>query len=423
MSDLPPLASARVACAAPAARPRLDHAPVLDIDPFADAFIADPYAQHARLRDAGPVGWLERWGVYACARYDAVRAVLADHDAFVSSAGVGLDNFRHVPPLRPKSLLLEADPPAHGHARSVVARVLSPQALAALREPFAAAADALVEHLIERSLPGVGPVVDGVCDLAQPYALQTFPDAVGIQAEGREALLRYSDLLFNAFGPRNALFDRAVSGIEPIAAWIMARCQRGALAPGGLGAKVYAAVDAGDLSADEALLLVRSFLSAGLDTVIAGIGHALMLLAQHPFPYERLRADPTLARRVFDEALRLETPNQVFARTTAREVNVAGTTIPHDHKVLCFLGAANRDPRRWVDSDRFDIDRPCAGQLAFGFGIHACVGQVIARMEGELLLRALTRRVRRIELLGVPRWRPNNTLRALAALPLRLVTA
>jgi 4-methoxybenzoate monooxygenase (O-demethylating) len=89
--------------------------------------------------------------------------------------------------------------------------------------------------------------------------------------------------------------------------------------------------------------------------------------------------------------------------------------------VICFLGAANRDPRQWADPDRFDIARRPAGHLAFGIGIHACVGQMIARMEGELVLRALAQRVCRIELDGVPLRRPNNTLRTLASLPLRLI--
>jgi 4-methoxybenzoate monooxygenase (O-demethylating) len=391
------------------------HAPELDIDPYSDAFIADPGRHHARLRDAAPVVWIPRYGVYACARHAEVRAVLRDHVSFISSAGVGLANFNHEPPLRPKSLLLEADPPAHGVARAAVARILSPQAVGRLREGFAAAADRLVEHLVARQ------TIDGVTDLAQPYALQVFPDAVGLQADERGALLRYSDLLFNAFGPRNALFERAAEGMAAVGDWIMAHCERSALRPGGFGAQVHAAADAGEIPPEAAPLLVRSFLSAGLDTAIAGIGHALLHLARHPAQYERLRADPELARPAFEEALRLESPNAIFCRTSSRDTELAGVAIPADSKLLCFLGAANRDPRHWADPDRFDIARRSAGHLAFGVGIHACVGQMIARLEGELVLRALAARVRRIELAGAPRRRPNNTLHALACLPLRLV--
>jgi 4-methoxybenzoate monooxygenase (O-demethylating) len=390
-------------------------APALDIDPYSDAFIADPNLQHARLRDAAPVVHIPRYAAYACARHAEVRAVLGDHANYISSAGVGLANFNHEQPLRPKSLLLEADLPAHGVARAAVARILSPQAVGRLRERFAGVADELVERLVARR------TIDGVSDLAQPYALRVFPDAVGLQADDRSALLRYSDLLFNAFGPRNARFERAAAGIAPVAEWVMAQCRRTALRPGGFGAQVYAAADAGEMTQDDAPLLVRSFLSAGLDTAIAGIGHALLCLAQHPEQYERLRADPALARPAFEEALRLESPAQVFCRTTARDVELVGIAIPADSKVMCFLGAANRDPRQWSDPDRFDIARRPAGHVAFGVGIHACVGQVIARLEGESILRALATRVRRIELAGTPLRRPNNTLRALASLPLRLV--
>jgi 4-methoxybenzoate monooxygenase (O-demethylating) len=390
-------------------------AAAVDIDPYSDAFIADPYPQHARLRDAAAVVWLPRYAAYACARHAEVRAVLGDHAAYLSSAGVGLANFNHEPPLRPKSLLLEADPPAHGVARAAVARILSPQAVGRLREGFAAVADALVERLVAQQ------TIDAVTDLAQAYALKVFPDAVGLQVEERDALLRYSNLLFNAFGPRNALFERAAEGIEEVSRWVLSQCERAALRPGGFGAQVYAAADAGEIAPDAAPLLVRSFLSAGLDTAIAGIGHVLLLLAQHPAQYERLRADPALARPAFEEALRLETPTQIFCRTTASDTTLAGVALPADSKLLCFIGAANRDPRQWADPDRFDITRRPAGHLAFGVGIHACVGQVIARMQGELILRALAARVQRIQLAGTPLRRPNNTLRALASLPLRLV--
>jgi 4-methoxybenzoate monooxygenase (O-demethylating) len=389
-------------------------APEVDIDPYCDAFIADPYPQHVRLRDAGPVVWIPRYAVYACARHAEVRAVLRDHETYISSAGVGLANFNHEPPLRPKSLLLEADPPAHGTARAAVARILSPQAVGRLREGFAAVADQLVERLVAKQ------TIDGVTDLAQAYALKVFPDAVGLQVDERGALLRYSDLLFNAFGPRNALFERSAEGFGPASEWVMAQCRRSALRPGSLGAQVYAAADAGEIGLDDAPLLVRSFLSAGLDTVIAGIGHALLCLVQHPEQYERLRADPELARQAFEEALRLESPGQLFYRTTSRDTELAGVAIPGDSKLLCFIGAANRDPRQWADPDDFDIGRRTAGHLAFGVGIHACVGLVIARLEGELILRALAKRVRRIELAGAPLRRPNNTLRTLACLPLRL---
>ena len=198
-------------------------------------------------------------------------------------------------------------------------------------------------------------------------------------------------------------------------AWIMGHCQRDKLRPGGFGDLIYQAADAGEITLDEAPLLVRSFLSAGVDTTVNGIGNALLCLARHPDAYARLRADLSLARPAFEEALRYESTVQTFFRTTVREVAFAGATIPPDSKVLAFLAAANRDPRQWPEPDRYDITRRPSGHMAFGSGIHGCVGQVVARLEGELILTEIAKRVARIELAGEPTRRLNNTLRALGS--------
>jgi cytochrome P450 len=111
---------------------------------------------------------------------------------------------------------------------------------------------------------------------------------------------------------------------------------------------------------------------------------------------------------------------QTFFRTTTRSVEVDGVTIPEDCKVLLFLAAANRDPRQWENPEAFDIARRALGHVAFGAGVHACVGQAIARMEVELVIAALVRRVERIQLIGEPKRRLNNTLHAWASLPVRV---
>jgi cytochrome P450 len=156
--------------------------------------------------------------------------------------------------------------------------------------------------------------------------------------------------------------------------WILAQCRREALAPGGLGADVYASVDSGEIAAGEAALLVRSLLSAGLDTTVHGIGNALYCFVNHPDQWALLHAQPALARVAFEEALRFESPVQAFFRTTTRAVTVAGVTLEPEEKVLAFFAAANRDPRAWDEPDRFDITRKVARNVAFGAGIHFCVG-------------------------------------------------
>ncbi|MGA8514202.1 MAG: cytochrome P450, partial [Burkholderiaceae bacterium] len=392
--------------------------PALDIDPFSHAFLTNPYPGYDQMREAGPLVWLSQYGIYATTRHTEVRTVMSDHANYISSAGVGLANFNKEPPFRPKSLILEADPPSHTKVRAVLARILSPKAVSQIRESFSVEADRLFDALVQRAARG--EMVDGVKDLAEPYPLKVFPDAVGLDALGRENLLLYGDMIFNSFGPRNDLLARATTRVGPVTAWIMAHCQRSMLRPGGFGDLIYQAADTGEITQEEAPLLVRSFLSAGVDTTVNGIGNALLCLAQNPAQYAKLRAEPRLARYAFEEALRLESAVQLFFRTTAQEVALAGHSIPAGSKVLAFLGGANRDARQWPHPTQFDIDRKPLGHMAFGSGIHGCVGQVVARLEGELILTALAKRVERIELAGEPVRRLNNTLRAMASMPLRL---
>jgi cytochrome P450 len=186
---------------------------------------------------------------------------------------------------------------------------------------------------------------------------------------------------------------------------------------------VYQAADRGECSLEEAPRLVRSLLSAGVDTTVNGIGHLVLALARHPGEYARLRERPELARKALDESLRWDSTAQTFFRTTARPVNVSGIEIPEGAKVLLFLAAANRDPRKWENPEAFDLDRPTSGHVGFGFGIHQCLGQMVARLEGEIVLRALLDRVAGIRLTGEPVRRLNNTLHALAGLPVEVVPA
>jgi 4-methoxybenzoate monooxygenase (O-demethylating) len=391
--------------------------PTSTVDPFSHAFLRDPYPYHEELREAGPVVWLERYGIWAMARHEQVRDAMTDWQTYCSSAGVGLSDFRKEPPWRPPSIILEADPPLHTRTRTVLTRILAPAAIQALRETFRHEAEALIASLVEKR------EFDGVADLAEAYPLKVFPDAVGISQEGRENLLPYGSMVFNSFGPRNDLFNQAMTNAGPVRDWIMSKCSRAALAPGGLGLQIFQAVDRGELSEDEAGMLVRSFLSAGIDTTVYGLGNALYCLARYPEQWTILRNNPNLIRGAFEEVLRFEAPVQTFFRTTTRPVDVGGVHLGDGEKVLMFLAAANRDPRRWERPDTFAVSRRAAGHMTFGTGIHGCVGQAVARLETEAILTALASRVVSFELTGEPQWRLNNTLRGFDTLPLRVVTA
>jgi cytochrome P450 len=205
--------------------------------------------------------------------------------------------------------------------------------------------------------------------------------------------------------------------------WINAQCTREALSPAGFGATIWAAADAGEITAEEAPLLVRSLLSAGLDTTIVDIGNALYAFATNPAQWQALREKPALVRPAFDEVLRCESPIQTFFRTTTRTVDIGGVEIPQDAKVLLFLASADRDPRRWDEPERFDVNRRAAGHVAFGAGIHLCVGQMLARLEAEMLVTALAARVERIDIIGEPKRKLSNSLRQFASLPVELIAA
>jgi 4-methoxybenzoate monooxygenase (O-demethylating) len=387
--------------------------PRSSIDPFSVDFLRDPHPAHEALREAGPIVWLEKYGAYAAARHGEVRQILGDPATFCSSRGVGLADFQRETPWRPPSLVLERDPPEHDRARGVLNRALSATVMRSLRGRFAAAAEELANELAQKVR------FDAVANCAEVYPMMVLPDAIGLSKQGREHLLPYAATVFNMFGPDNELRRTAVAQMTPHVEWIASQCKREALSDDGIGAMIHAGADAGDITRQEAELLVRSLLSAGFDTTVHGLGGAMRQLALNPDQFAALHADPTKARAAFEEALRLETPVQTFFRTTTQEVEIGGTTIAEGEKVLMLLGAANRDPRKWPDPDSYDIDRPTAGHVAFGAGVHMCVGQLLARLEGETLLGALARAFARIEPDGEPTPLLNNTLRGWTQLPVK----
>lgn len=392
--------------------------PTLVVDPFGEEFLSDPYRWHSGLRQAGPLFWLEKYGIYGSAQHEPVSRALQDHRTFCSGRGAGLADFAKEEPWRPPSLLLEVDPPLHDRTRGVMNKVVSLAALKQLQPIWRAKAEALAEELVARRR------FDAVTDLAEIFPMLIFPDTVGLPLEGREHLLVYGAAVFNAFGPRNAIYAAGAAAAKEATRWVNDVCRRQNLAADGWGMQVFHAVDAGECSEDEAERLVRSLLSAGLDTTVNGIGNLLYALALYPDQWELLRSDPQRYRRkAVEEALRWDSTVQTFFRTTTCDAEFYGHTIPEGSKMLLFLAAANRDPRRWDRPDDFDIRRQASGHVAFGFGIHQCLGQMVARIEADLLLEAMIPRIRSLALGGPPERRLNNSLHALARLPVEIVPA
>jgi 4-methoxybenzoate monooxygenase (O-demethylating) len=397
--------------------------PAFDVDPFGHEILEDPLPFQEALREAGPVVHLSRYDVYAMGRYHDVHRALVDWQSFQSGAGVGLSNFRYEKPWRPPSLLLETDPPHHDAPRVVLQSILSPRALRSLRDKWLVDARDFVDGLLAGAASGDTVELDGFTDIAAAFPLRVFPDAVGLPQEGRDNLLPYGDHLFNAFGPPNDLVDKGAHRVAELSAWVNAQCEREQLSQDGFGAAIWSAADRGDLTPQQAPLVVRSLLSAGVDTTVHGLGATLYSFAVNPDQYVALRLDHGLTRVAFDEAVRWEAPVQTFFRTATRDVDVAGATVPEGRKILMFLGSANRDPRRWDAPDSFDLARDPSGHVGFGMGIHQCVGQHVARLEAEALLLALADRVSSIELAGTPVRHHNNTMRGWESLPVRMTLA
>jgi len=401
-------------------RPPERRSPELDVDPYDEAVLESPYEIHAAIRNAGPVVYLKRYGVYAMGRHRNVQPTLRDWQTFSSTGGSGIADIRKPGNWRPASAIVEVDPPRHTYVRSAMQKVMSPQLIRSWREMFTVEAERLVDELLQKE------VVDGVHDLAETYISTTFPPALGLRdsPERRENLFLLGSWNFDAQGPRNARFEATQKQVEEIMPWHDAMMQRENLLPGGFGDRLYQAVDAGDLEPELAPLLVRSFLRGGLDTTSSSISAALWYLSMNPAQYAMLREDPaSRSRPALEEAMRLETPIQTAGRLTVRDVEVDGTLIPRDSKVMMMLASANRDPDFWDRPDEYDMTRSTLGHVALGNGIHMCIGQMIARLEGECLLTALAQRVALISPEGRPVRRINNVLRSLKSLPLRLKAA
>jgi cytochrome P450 len=379
--------------------------PSSDVDLFTDANILEPYDAYRELRDAGPIVWLSRQRVWAVARYDVVRHVLRDARAFTSLGGVALNE-----PLNAMlcGTTLASDPPEHDVLRKVVAGALTPRAMAERARMIEECADAIVARVVDRGR------FDAVSDLARVLALGVVPDFIGLPVHGRDRMLAWASAMFNAIGPLNDRAREGFSLLQDMAEYAEGRVALRDLCPGSLGAGVLAAADAGRIRRDQCAGLLIDYLAPSLDTTIGALATSIWLLARHPEQWDRVRADPSLVPNAYNESLRIESPVRGFCRHVARPTEFEGAELDRGDKVLVLFAAANRDERKWTDPDLFDVTRRCADHVAFGHGIHGCAGQALARMQAHAVLRALIRRVGRLELVDSTRT-INNITRSFAS--------
>jgi cytochrome P450 len=313
--------------------------------------------------------------------------------------------------------LLWLDPPDHTRLRGLVAKAFTPRRVEALRPA--------VERLVDEVLDGLGGEVELMGALANPLPVAVIGELLGVPEADRPAFLPLSRAGTMAFEPSAGPAEVAAANRaqEEMEAYFRDLFDRRRTDPADdLLSELLAVEERGDVLTEQELVSTAILLfGAGFETTANLIGNGLLALLRHPAELARLRDDPSLVRSAVDELLRFDGPVQVDARTASTDLELDGAVVPSGAVVVALLGSANRDEARFAQPDRLDVGRDEGPSLAFGSGIHHCLGAALARMEGQAVLAALLRRYEVIELLDeAPPWRDTITMRGLEALPLRL---
>lgn len=368
-------------------------APIPDypIDIFTPQAVRDARAVDDALRETAAAVRLAD-GTVMIARHEHVSAGLLDWQTFSSTSRPWHD------PASPRpEILLTDDPPRHTRVRKVIADALSPRALERTKAVFEAAARELVARLRARE----GEPVDAVGQITQAFIFRVLPDVLGLPKEGRHHMHGFSQMVWATMGPPGQLFDEAMAqDHSAVIEWLDLACDRSALDPGGIGESIFAAADRGQVTMDEAKLLLQTVLSAGADTTYLTMANAIRAWALFPREYAKLRANPRLLRNAFDESLRWDSPSRMAGRITTRDVMIDDMIVPAGTRVGLMFGAANRDPRFWQAPEDYRIERDTKHSLGWGYGIHGCVGRVLAQTEAQALLGQLVALVARFEIAG-----------------------
>ncbi|WP_199796543.1 cytochrome P450 [Pseudonocardia dioxanivorans] len=383
--------------------------PDSDIDLFTDEALTDPYPLFTALRGVGPVVRLPKYAFAVLTRYEDVRRALEDWETFSSASGVGLN-----PAINSamSGTIINSDPPHHTSLRTVLSARLAPRALAQMKSSIVEKAERFVDELVDRR------AFDAVTDLARTFPMAVVLDLLGFPEDGRDQLLRWGSATFDAMGPDNARSADALPVAAEMFAWLATSCTPDRMRSGGFATTIHEAAARGDIPQEAVIPLMAGYSIPAFDTTISTIASAISLFARFPEQWALVRADPGLIPAAINEVLRLEPPIPLFARVLTRPYR---GLLGAGERVLLLFGSANRDERKFVDADRFDVRRNPVDHLTFGYGIHGCPGQGLARMEIQALLAALARRVSRFEVTAPPRRELNNMTRALASLPVAVV--
>jgi cytochrome P450 len=379
-------------------------------DPFADGVLADPYPWYRWLRRNHPCFYSEQRDIWVVSRYTDVVSVLRNHEAFSSNDGVGYEP-RHTRDL------ISADPPEHTRLRRIVNSQFLPRTVAALEPTVAALVEGLVDDVFARG------EVDLVHDIAEPLPISVIAEVLGVPADRRDDFKRWSDDLVDSVAGGADDADKArfeVSRRELAGFFREAAAQVREHGAGDASDIISALVRAeGDerLTERELVEFCMVLLVAGNETTTNAIGNGTLAMLAQPDEWRAVVADPGLIPSFAEEALRFDPPVQGFFRTATTDVDVAGTMIPAGARVLVLFGSANRDDHHYPQADTFLANRNPTDHLAFGSGIHHCLGAPLARLELAVLIRTMARRSRAMLPTGdVVRTR-NALLRGVKRLP------
>jgi len=315
--------------------------------------------------------------------------------------------------------MLDRDPPDHTRLRGLVSKAFTPKALESLRPRIQQIVDGLLDQIERRG------EMDLIEEFAYPLPVIVICEMLGVPVEDHERFKHWGLDIARGLDaimlpPDSEVGKRSVSGRRALAEYFRALIAERRAAPrDDMLSALIAAEEAGDkLSEEELLASCILLLVAGHETTVNLIGNGTLALLKHPEQLRRLRENPGLIGSAVEELLRYDGPVQRTARIPSEDLVIGGKTIPKGEMVMPFLGAANRDPAQFPDPDRLDITRTDNRHIAFGMGIHFCLGAPLARMEGQIAISTLLRRLPKLALASQrPEHRQSLTLRGLVSLP------
>jgi cytochrome P450 len=366
-----------------------------EYDPYLAGTTEDPYAEYRWLRDEHPLYYSERYGIYAVSRYDDVSAVSRDWETFTSAKGVDVDDTA----LLGGPNVLETDPPEHLWWRRLFQRRFAAKAI---REELTPVIEAEVRRLLDLALEGDPEETDLGTEFAWKLPIVVTGHMVGVPREDQR---RISDNLqvFQEREPGETVppkkSEDAAADIHEYLSGLIEE-KRSNPRDDLISLMVTAERDGEPLPEDQIIGNTYLLLDAGTHTTSSLISHGLTQLDWHRDQREWLAANPGEMPDAVEEIIRYDSPLRVIKRVAVRESTLHGETVPEGASVFMLYCAANRDERRWSDPDEFDIRRKPQRTMAFGDGIHHCIGAPIARFEAEIALRAVLARIPDYELNG-----------------------